>query len=544
MFCYQCEQTRAGQGCDQGGVCGKTSQVSDLSDLLTYYLKTLALTATRARAAGYNDRAADRFLVRGLYASLTNVDFDPNSLSELLDRAVHHRERLLKASGIRLGEEYCPSLAESLSEREIQAQAYPLGSLGSEEAYLAKEAISLRETALYGLRGLAAYVWHAQNLGYEDDALYAALEEALAKTLDSSLGVEDLLALALEVGRINLTAMELLDKAHTESFGHPEPTKVELGYHKGPAILISGHDLGDLKDLLNQINGQDIKVYTHGEMLPAHGYPDLKGPDLCGHYGTGWPNQVRELNKFPGPIVFTSNCLTKPDDAYIDRVFLTGPVAYPGVRRLHKDASGKIDFGPVIKSAIKCAGYKYHNQQDKVTVGWGHKAILSQAQAVVNLIKIGKLQKILLVGGCDGGKSSRDYYRQLVAKTKADTLVLTLGCGKFRFFDLNLGDIGGVPRLLDLGQCNDAFTAITVAAALAGALEMSLGDLPLYLILSWFEQKACAILLTLLHLGIKNIRLGPSLPAFVHPNILSVLVDKYNLAPTTTPEGDLAAIGA
>jgi hydroxylamine reductase len=398
--------------------------------------------------------------------------------------------------------------------------------------------LSLRELLVYGIKGLAAYADHARILGQEDDKVYQFIYEGMAATLDPKLGAKELTGLALKCGEINLRAMELLDAGNTGTYGHPVPTTVPLGAKAGKAILVSGHDLKDLEEILKQTQGKGINVYTHGEMLPCHGYPGLKKyPHLYGHYGTAWQNQGKEFDQFPGAIVMTTNCIQKPKDSYKQNIFTTGLVGWPGVTHIVSK-----DFAPAIRRALELPGFEKTTEGKSVMVGFGRNAVMGVAPTVIEAVKGKAIRHFFLVCGCDGAKPGRDYYTEFVEKVPKDCVVLTLACGKFRFFDKQLGDIGGIPRLLDVGQCNDAYSAIQIAVALAGAFNCGVNDLPLSMILSWYEQKACAILLTLLHLGIKDIRLGPSLPAFVSPNVLNVLVENFNIMPISTPDADLKAI--
>jgi hydroxylamine reductase len=391
---------------------------------------------------------------------------------------------------------------------------------------------------IYGVKGLAAYTDHARILGQEDPAVYAFIYEAMAATLDEALGADDLVGLALKCGEVNLRAMELLDAGNTGTYGHPVPTKVPLGAKQGKAILVSGHDLKDLDDILKQTEGKGINVYTHGEMLPCHGYPELKKyPHFYGHYGTAWQNQAKEFAAFPGAILMTTNCIQKPAESYKDNIFTTGLVGWPGVQHIADK-----DFRPVIDKARAMPGFAQDTPGKEVMVGFGRNAVLGVAGPVIEAVKSKAIRHFFLVGGCDGAKPGRNYYTELVEKIPSDCVVLTLACGKFRFFDKDLGDIGGIPRLLDVGQCNDAYSAVKIAMALAEAFECGVNDLPLSLVLSWYEQKACVILLSLLHLGIRDIRLGPSLPAFITPNVLDVLVKNFNIMPIGTPDEDLKAI--
>jgi hydroxylamine reductase len=401
-----------------------------------------------------------------------------------------------------------------------------------------QDILSLQQLLIYGIKGVAAYADHAYILGQKDPKVFEFIYEALAATLDKSLSVNDLVGLVLKCGEINLRTMELLDAANTGAYGHPVPTKVPLGTKKGKAILVSGHDLKDLETILKQSENKGIYVYTHGEMLPAHGYPQLKKyPHFYGHYGTAWQNQQREFKQFPGAIVMTTNCIQKPLEPYAYNIFTTGLVGWPNIPHIADK-----DFAPVIKKALEMEGFTHNVEGKTVMVGFAHNTVLSVADKVVDAVKSKALRHILLVGGCDGAKSGRNYYADLVEKAPKDTIVLTLACGKFRFFDKDLGTLGDLPRLLDMGQCNDAYSAIKVASALADAFGVNVNELPLSLVLSWYEQKAVAILLTLFYLGIKNIRLGPSLPAFITPNILDVLVKNFNIMPITDAEKDLKAI--
>ena len=398
--------------------------------------------------------------------------------------------------------------------------------------------LSLQHTLLYGMKGVAAYADHAMILGKEDDAVFAFLHEGLASTLRKDLSLDDWVKLVLKCGEVNLRTMELLDAGNTETYGHPVPTPVPLGAKKGKAILISGHDLKDLEELLKQTEGKGINIYTHGEMLPTHGYPGLKKyPHFYGHYGTAWQNQAREFENFPGAILMTTNCLQKPKDSYTRNLFTCGTVGWPGVPHISNR-----NFAPVIERALALPGFQSDGDGRSVLVGFARNTVMGVAGKVIEAVKSKAIRHFFLVGGCDGAKPGRNYYTEFVEKAPKDTVILTLACGKFRFFDKQLGDIGGIPRLLDVGQCNDAYSAVQIALALSKAFNVGVNELPLSLILSWYEQKACAILLTLLHLGIKNIRLGPSLPAFITPAVLDTLVKTFDIKPITTPEADLKAI--
>lgn len=540
MFCYQCEQTAKGTGCTLAGVCGKSPQVSTLQDLLIYALKGLAHIAIEARKAKLATNEIDLFIAEGLFATVTNVDFDENKIAILIRQTIIHRDQLLKTLQQHTTLEQLPSaatfkLADTIEGMIEQGAAYNVIDKHENNADIQ----SLKSILLFGIKGAAAYADHAAILGEQDAQIYHFFQTALASMLRYDLSLENWLALVMECGQINLAAMKLLDAANTGHYGHPVPTTVPLGSKKGKAILISGHDLRDLELLLQQTEGKGIYIYTHGEMLPTHGYPELKKyPHFYGHYGTAWQNQHQEFNKFPGAILMTTNCIQKPLESYKDRIFTTGLVAWQDVTHIDGDK----DFTPVINKALSLPGYVTDSVNDSVMVGFGRNTVLNVAPKVIELVKAGKIRHFFLVGGCDGAKPGRNYYSDFVAKTPQDCIVLTLACGKFRFFDQKLGDIEGIPRLLDIGQCNDAYSAIQIALALAQAFNVEVNQLPLSLVLSWYEQKAVAILLTLLSLGIKNIRLGPTLPAFITPNVLNVLVDKFNIKPISTPEADLKDI--
>ena len=540
MFCYQCEQTTKGEGCIKIGVCGKTPEVSALQDLLIYAVKGLSLVAVEARKVGINDDAVNRFTCEAVFSTLTNVDFDPQRFVKLIDECVKLRDDLkakVAAGGGKtdFGRESAVFIPGTTLESMV-GQGDKVGIQSDPD--LDPDLLSLRELLIYGIKGLAAYADHAGILGQSDEKIFAFIQEAMAATLNKDLSADDYVGLVLKCGEINLRAMELLDAANTGTYGHPVPTSVSLGAKQGRAILVSGHDLKDLEEILKQSEGQGINVYTHGEMLPCHGYPELKKySHFYGHYGTAWQNQKKEFAAFPGAILMTTNCIQKPKDDYMDNIFTTGLVGWPGVAHIADK-----NFAPVIEKALELDGFSEDTDGKSVMVGFGHNAVMGVADQVIEAVKNKAIRHFFLVAGCDGAKPGRNYYTEFVEKVPRDCVVLTLACGKFRFFDQDLGDIGGIPRLLDIGQCNDAYSAIQIVVALAGAFECGVNDLPLSMIISWYEQKAVAILLTLLHLGIKDIRLGPSLPAFITPNILNVLVEKFNIMPIKTPEEDLNAI--
>jgi len=535
MFCYQCEQAANG-GCSVVGVCGKQPDVAALQDLLIYSLKGIAFWADKAREAGKKDSEIDRFMIDGLFATVTNVDFDGKEISKLVSEAVRLRGKAKQLAGDVAGE--IPRAAQDWELPADYDAQVKLGQLHGVKDYTVDDDIhSVRELITYGIKGYAAYADHAKILGSESDEIYAYTHKALAAQLDDSLDLMANVNLALEAGKINYQTMELLNKAHTDAYGHPEPTPVQLGTKAGKAILVSGHDLKFLEELLKQTEGTGVNIYTHGEMLPAHGYPGLKKYDhLVGNFGGAWQDQHKEFAQFPGAIIFNTNCIQKPAESYKDRLFTWGLVQWPDVKHV-----AGWDFSEVIAKAQECDGFEEAPGQEILT-GFGHNAILGVADKVIEAVKGGAIKHFFLVGGCDGAKPGRNYYTEFVEQAPNDTVILTLACGKYRFNKMDLGDIGGIPRLLDVGQCNDAYSAIQVAVALADAFDCGVNDLPLSLVLSWYEQKAVAILLTLLHLGIKNIKLGPTLPAFITPNVLNFLVENYNIAPISTAEEDLKQI--
>lgn len=523
MFCFQCEQTAGCAGCTgKSGVCGKNAGTAELQDELTGALIGLARTIEEMDAV--NTDHIDRLILEGLFTTVTNVSFNDETISALIEK-VHTEKNSLASS--------CQS-SGFICEKN---RDYDMRSLWNEN----EDIRSLKSLILFGIRGISAYAYHAALLGYTDKEVNSFFYKALS-AIGMDSGADELLPIVLKTGEINLRCMELLDKANTETYGVPAPAEVSLTVEKGPFIVISGHDLYDLKQLLRQTENKGINIYTHSEMLPAHAYPELKKyPHLKGNFGTAWQNQQKEFADIPAPILFTTNCLMPPKPSYMDRVFTTEVVSYPGVAHISDDK----DFTTVIEKALQLGGYTEDtvftgiNGGTKVMTGFSHGAVLSVADQVIEAVKSGAIRHFFLVGGCDGAKAGRNYYTEFVKQTPADTVVLTLACGKYRFNDLDLGTIGGLPRIMDMGQCNDAYSAIKVASALAEAFGCGVNDLPLSMVLSWYEQKAVCILLTLLHLGIKNILLGPSLPAFISPNVLKLLVEKYNIGPITTPEEDL-----
>lgn len=525
MFCFQCEQTAGCAGCmGKQGVCGKPADVANLQDKLTTSLISLSKAA---RAYGFKETTAE-IIISGLFTTITNVDFNPDTVMAQTRRADNELQRILSEHGT----------ADEFSKTTLPFDMSKLWDCDNEDVR------SLKSLILFGIRGMAAYAYHSLVLGYRDSAVDEFFFEGL-EAVGSDLSLDELLPMTLKVGEVNLACMALLDKANTETYGTPIPATVPLMVEKGPFIVISGHDLKDLQLLLQQTEGKGINIYTHGEMLPAHGYPKLKAySHLKGNFGTAWQNQQKEFMNLPAPVLFTTNCLMPPKENYQDRIFTTEVVSYPGMVHIGEDK----DFTPVIEKALELGGFSEDTQftgingGTEVITGFGHGTILSVADKVIEGVKSGDISHFFLVGGCDGAKPGRNYYTDFVAKAPKDSLILTLACGKFRFNDLNLGDIGGIPRILDMGQCNDSYGAVQVALALADAFNCGVNDLPLSIVLSWYEQKAVCVLLTLLHLGIKNIYLGPSLPAFVSPNILNFLVDNFGITPISTPEEDLAKL--
>lgn len=516
MFCFQCQQTAGNKGCINTGVCGKQPETAHLQDELVYELIRLA---TAAHDAHKHSKLTDRLLIDGLFTTLTNVNFDDEAIRTFTD---HVRKERCKLTG------------DDIS----------LVSLWDG----ANDIVSLRSTLLFGMKGMAAYAHHAMNLGYMDDTVIKWFYKGLCE-INKEHTPEEWIDLIMEFGQVNFKCMELLDRANTETFGTPEPTRVLTDIKKGPFIVVSGHDLKDISQLLEQTKDKGINIYTHSEMLPAHGYPELKKyPHLAGNFGTAWQSQQKEFDNIPAPILFTTNCLMPQRPSYQDRVYTTSVVGYKGLTHITGDADGNKDFTPIIEHALRLGGYEHDHSMSGIngghvlTTGFAHAAVLSHTEQIINSINQGHIRHIFLVGGCDGAHPGRNYYTDFVKQTPMDSLVLTLACGKYRFNDLDLGEIDGIPRILDMGQCNDSYSAIKVALALADAFDCSVNDLPLTLVLSWYEQKAVCILLTLLSLGIRNMYLGPTLPAFMSETVVKYLVDTYNLQPITAPEQDMDAI--
>ncbi|WP_067517517.1 hydroxylamine reductase [Endozoicomonas ascidiicola] len=546
MFCVQCEQTirtPAGNGCSYAqGMCGKTAATSDLQDVLIYVLQGISWYAARARESGIVHNDIDAFVPRAFFATLTNVNFDNDRIVAFIHEANVARSVLQKACaerGLDLSDASPAAqfeLAEDMAGMLLQAPA-TLPNRGKED--VGEDVIGLRLLCLYGLKGAAAYMEHARILHQQDEEVYAEFHKHMAWLATDSADIGELLACSMAIGQMNYKIMAMLDKGETDAFGHPEPTQVNVKSVKGKCIVVSGHDLIDLEELLKQTEGKGINIYTNGEMLPAHGYPELKKyKHLVGNYGSAWQNQQHEFAQFPGPVLMTSNCIIDPNVGnYADRIYTRNIVGWPGVQHIEGD-----DFSAIIEKALEMPGFEYDEVPHRILTGFARNALMNAAPAVIDAVKAGDIKHFFLIGGCDGDKAERSYYTEFAESVPQDSVILTLACGKFKFNKLAFGDINGIPRLLDVGQCNDAYSAIQLALALADAFECGVNDLPLTLILSWFEQKAIVILLTLLSLGIKNIHVGPTAPAFLTDNLLNVLVEQFDLKLTTTVEQDMGAI--
>lgn len=545
MFCFQCEQTAHGSGCVTIGTCGKSADTAILQDVMVYQAKGISQYAHRARQLGKVDQAVNEATLSALFMTLTNVNFDTDEhvhviadLQRTKTQAKALYDSACQASGQTPQDLDGPAIWTAFTKKEDLLNFGRTLSLEGLKQTMDPDVLSLQELLTYGVKGLAAYAHHAQVLGYTDEAIYGFVHEALDLLTHPNLTVPTLLQACLKAGEVNLRVMELLDQAHTDTFGHPEPTHVNQAPVAGKAILVSGHDMKALYELLKQTEGTGINIYTHGELLPAHSYPKLKAfKHLVGNYGGAWQLQVREFEAFPGPILMTTNCLKPPSDSYKHRLYTTDVVGFDGCTKLED-----YEFGPLIEAAKQAPGFTQTEPVKTTLIGFGRQALLGHAEQVIGAVQSGALKHIFLIGGCDGAEFARNYFTEFGHQAPKDTVILTLGCGKYRLMDYDYGDIGGIPRLLDMGQCNDAYSAVKVAIALSEAFGVGVNELPLSLIISWFEQKAVAVLLTLLYLGIKNIRLGPNLPAFVSPNVLQVLVEQYQLKPTQTVESDLKAI--
>lgn len=546
MFCYQCEQTAKGSGCTAYGVCGKSPDVAGMQDLLMYALKDVSRYTAEAADLGKTDPKIDRFVAEGLFATITNVNFDAENLQNQVKKATEMRSRAKK-----MYESAAKEAGKAAETFETPVQWWtetgdPDQMLRNGEKVaiqnridrLGEDVTGLQELLAYGLKGIGAYAWHADILGKQSEDVNGFIREGLSYLTRAPKNLDELVGMNLKCGEANLNVMALLDAAHTETYGHPEPTRVRVTPVKGKCIAVSGHDLKDLEEILKQTEGKDINVYTHGEMLMCNSYPELKKyPHFKGNYGGAWQDQRQDFDAFPGAVLMTTNCIQKPKDSYKARIFTSGPTAWPGLTHVHHS-----DFSPVIEAAEKAPGFTQDHPAAYAMTGFARNAVTSVADQVVDAVKKGDIRHFFLIGGCDGAKPGRNYYTEFAKKVPQDCVILTLACGKYRFNKLDFGNIGGIPRLLDCGQCNDAYSAIRIALALSEAFNVEVNDLPLSFVLSWFEQKAVAILLTLLHLGIRDMRLGPSLPAYVTPSVLDVLQKNYNLMPISTPEEDLEAI--
>jgi hydroxylamine reductase len=542
MFCYQCEQTAGGKGCTRVGVCGKTPEIAAMQDLLIFQLKGISCYASRLIEKGEKiEKSIVSFVEDALFMTLTNVNFDPEAHMDMLKKSQKIKEELREKVGQADVNTNEAIYNLSSSKEEILEDAEKAGIMYDQD--LDEDIRSVRETIKYGLKGIAAYAHQARFIKYNSDEVDEFYFKALAALTDNTLNLQDLVSYLMKTGEMSVKVMEVLDTANNDKYSAPSPKKVNVNIKKGPFIIISGHDLRDLEMLLKQTEGKGINIYTHGEMLPSHGYPELnKYPHLVGNFGSAWQNQQKEFDGIPGCILMTTNCLMKPKDSYKDRIFSTSVVGWDGITHISKDEDGNKDFSGIINKAIELGGFKEDEEVKEILVGFGHKATLSHADTIINAVKDGQVKHFFLIGGCDGAKPGRNYYTEFAEKIPKDCIILTLACGKYRFNKLEFGEVAGLPRLLDVGQCNDAYSAVRIALALAGAFNCGINDLPLSLIISWYEQKAVADLLALLSLGVKGIYLGPSLPAFLSSNVLQFLVDNFDIKPISTPEEDLKQI--
>lgn len=539
MFCYQCEQTAGGKGCTKMGVCGKTPEIAALQDLLIYQIKGISCYAKEIVEKGENvDKSIVTFIENSLFTTLTNVNFDADFHVEMLKESQRIKEKVRKQVGKIKNDTDHATYNLSETKSEMLEDAKKAGIMYDQK--LDPDIRSLRQTIIYGLKGISAYGHQARELGYYDDQVDNFYIRALEATTDDTLSVEELIRWTMRTGDMSVAVMKKLDEANTTVYDNPSPHKVNVHIKKGPFIIVSGHDLKDLEMLLEQTEGKGINIYTHGEMIPSHGYPGLKKyPHLVGNFGSAWQNQQKEFDNIPGCILMTTNCLMRPRETYKDRIFTTSVVGWDGVKHIPKGKDGKKDFTEIINKALELGGYEEDQEPHEILVGFGHNATLSNAETIVNAVKDGKIRHFFLIGGCDGARPGRSYYTEFAKMVPDDCIILTLACGKYRFNKLEFGEVTGLPRLLDVGQCNDAYSAVRIATALADAFGTDVNGLPLSLIISWYEQKAVADLLALLSLGIKGIFLGPTLPAFLSPNVLQYLVDTFNLRLISTPEDDL-----
>ena len=539
MFCYQCEQTAGGKGCTKMGVCGKTPEIAALQDLLIYQIKGISCYAKEIVEKGENvDKSIVSFIENSLFTTLTNVNFDADFHVEILKESQRIKEKVRKQVGKIKNDTDHATYNLSETKSEMLEDAKKAGIMYDQK--LDPDIRSLRQTIVYGLKGISAYGHQARALGYYDDEVDNFYIKALEATTDDNMSVEELIRWTMRTGEMSVAVMKKLDEANTKTYDNPSPHQVNVNIKKGPFIIVSGHDLKDLEMLLEQTEGKGINIYTHGEMIPSHGYPGLKKYEhLVGNYGGAWQDQQKQFDGIPGCILMTTNCLMRPRETYKDRIFSTNVVGWDGVKFIPKGKDGKKDFSEIIEKALELGGFEEDQEPHEITVGFGHHATLSNAEAIVDAVKTGKIRHFFLIGGCDGARPGRNYYTEFAKKVPDDCVILTLACGKYRFNKLDFGTVAGLPRLLDVGQCNDAYSAVRIATALADAFGTSVNGLPLSIVLSWYEQKAVADLLALLSLGIKNIYLGPTLPAFLSPNVLQYLVDTFGLRLISTPEDDL-----
>lgn len=534
MFCVQCQESFQNKGCTKVGVCGKTPDVARMQDLLIFVTKGISALTTRLRSESKPVKSrVNRLVTINLFVTITNANFDRDAIIKRIEQTLKTKAKLLAALDDKTNLPAAALWEDDAANFDVKAEQ--IGILSTEN----EDIRSLRELITYGLKGMAAYLYHANALGYDDEKISAFMQATLAKLLDDSLSGEDLTALALETGKVGVDVMALLDKANTETYGNPEISKVKLGVGKNPAILISGHDLKDLEQLLEQTEGTGVDVYTHGEMLPAHYYPKLKKyKHLVGNYGNAWQLQTTEFDKFNGAILLTTNCLVPPKKSYIHRIFTTGAVGYPGCKRI-EEVDGKKDFTPLIELAKTCPP-PAELETGEIVGGFAHAQIFALADKVVDAVKSGAIKKFVVMAGCDGRHKTREYYKKFAEALPKDTVILTCGCAKYKFIKLNLGDIGGIPRILDSGQCNDSYSLAVVALKLKEIFRLDdVNKLPIVYNISWYEQKACIVLLALLYLGVKNIHLGPTLPAFLSPNVAKVLVENFGIGSITNVDEDI-----
>jgi hydroxylamine reductase len=538
MFCYQCEQTAGGKGCTKGGVCGKTPEIANLQDLLLYQVKGISCYAKALIEQGkVIDKEIVKFVENSLFTTLTNVNFDPEVHLRLLKESQKVKEALREQAPAL---EYPEAAIYNLSDtkKEMLKDSVQAGIMFNQNLY--EDIRSLRSTILFGLKGVSAYGHQARILGYNSAEVDQFYFIGLEATTNETLSLEDMIGMTMRVGDASVQIMKILDEANTTKYKNPSPQKVNVNIKKGPFIIVSGHDLRDLEMLLMQTEGKGINIYTHGEMLPSHGYPELKKyKHLVGNFGSAWQNQQKEFDGIPGCMLMTTNCLMRPKESYKDRIFTTSVVGWDGVKYMVASEDGTKDFSEIINKALELGGFTEDQEEKEILVGFGHHATLSHAEAIVNAVKEGKIKHFFLIGGCDGAKPGRNYYTEFAQRVPEDCVILTLACGKYRFNKLDFGTVAGLPRLLDVGQCNDAYSAVRIATALAEAFNTDVNSLPLTIVLSWYEQKAVADLLALLSLGIKGMYLGPSLPAFLSPNVLQYLVDTFDIKPIGIPEADL-----